>query len=62
MRWRQVVGLYAVLGVLAVLYVVMEPPRPEIETDAPPARPKFLTVGRDDVALSHSRRRRAPGP
>lgn len=50
MGWRQVVGLYAVLAVLAVLYVVVEPPRPEIETDAPPARPKFLTVGRDDVA------------
>jgi hypothetical protein len=46
--WRQIALLYAVLGVLAVLYAV-EPRRPEIETDAPPARPRFLAVDRDLV-------------
>jgi len=48
--WRQIVVLYAVLGALAIAYVGLEPRRPEIETDAPPARPRFLSVGRDDVA------------
>ena len=49
MRWRQVVVLYAVLGALAVVWLTLEPRRPEIDAGTPPARPRFLTVGREQV-------------
>jgi len=48
-RWRQVILLYVVLGGLAAAYLWLEPRRPEITADTPPARPRFLTVARDAV-------------
>lgn len=48
MRWRQVGGLYAVLGVLAALYALQRPPVQEADPSRP-VRPRFLQVAAADV-------------
>jgi len=48
MRWGQVVGLYAVLGILAALYLLQPARAPEADP-AKPARPRFLTTAASDV-------------
>jgi hypothetical protein len=49
MRWRQVVGLYVVAGLLGGLYVHLTAPRAERAADVLPHRARVLAISTDAV-------------